>query len=635
MTWERICNYEDTRDSTYAKIILTWVVHSAQPLSLRQLQHAIAASLIDDLNIKDALIPQEDILSLCTGILTCSAATLGNVSFGHLSAVEHFNSRCLEYFPDAHDLIARACVRYLEIWLDSPSDSHTDRKTGEVLADTDTLAKRFRVAKRPKVLREWDNDFHRQIEIGELDFLPPNTADANARRLFNIDRSGLGSGKQLILLGYAYGNLWHHARQATLAQYDVLQLIERWPVLYIIAESDGWNGRMRCPCPFWMDTKSAFWLMTRAIHSGLLNHARFVELSRGISIPNQCCTAVDSPEVDSMESSVVRICEGLLTSPSLREMALKQRVYLLFAPQIAAKGHSKQRLLELVRMTLLQWDRREDHEVGSSFPWHGIKQIDDFSTQALLIDSILSDDYVQLERLLQEGSDTELMTGSGARALWYAYTSRSLGCLKCLVEHGADISALRDDPVLSFPDASIELMGIAQRNECILKFLAYGPDKSWFAGLDYVVGDPACVKGVWQARIEMKIETPEPVRISSLHKLLNSFPFENMFGDPDRLGKVIEYLRKLLGLWKPEVDVDEPGLSRKVFQSVERLLDLWRQCSDVTCLTESHLIHSMALQTLIRDMTLRVWCSKLTMSESDAMVERLESWGRDVELYSA
>jgi hypothetical protein len=133
--------------------------------------------------------------SLCTGLVTCSAATLGNVSFSRSSAVEHFSSRCLSYFPDTRDLIARACVRYLKTWLDSLSNFCARRKTGENLADQHTLAKRFDVAEIRAQLIEWDADFHLQDGMGELNFFPPSTSNsANARRLFNINRSGLGSG---------------------------------------------------------------------------------------------------------------------------------------------------------------------------------------------------------------------------------------------------------------------------------------------------------------------------------------------------------------------------------------------------------------------------------------------------------
>ena len=70
------------------------------------------------------------------------------------------------------------------------------------------------------------------------------------------------------------------------------------------------------------------------------------------------------------------------------------------------------------------------------------------------------------------------------------------------VERGADISALRDDPILGLPDVAFWVTDSGQRK---LKFTAYGLDKSWFDGLDYVVSVLEFIDEVWQARVEIPV----------------------------------------------------------------------------------------------------------------------------------
>ena len=493
ITWERINGYDDNRDSDCAKLALTWVVHSTHAFTPRQLQHSIAASSTEPLDVHNGLIPEEDILSLCAGLLTSSEATLGKIVFSHLSAVEYFQARRARYFPDGHDVITRAYTRYLNLWLKGVWENEGDRNITHKSDDT-----------QQDTFMSWS-------------------------RLFKFDCSGLGGGKQLVLLSCAYERLWYHARRATVAQEDVLKMINQHPVLYGIMVRNDWK---RCRCPDWVDKESDFWYIVQATHHGLTNHPEYFERSA------LSATHISDPGVITNGSvcsatSLMHFYVALAQSSLSCGTAWRSRVHLLCASQIyqplkgdkymegcVDKPHDDPSLLEVIRLTLLHGaDERvllNRHGEAFSSNWfadaedlHNVKPLirpstetglSDTETQKALISAIRGRAQDYPHDFLR---DVNFVTESGAHPIWYAYISRAFWAIRLLVELGADISGLRDDPVLSLPDVAIWVP--RKGHQRMLGFTAYGPDKSWFNGLDFIVSAPECIDGVWLARVEIPL----------------------------------------------------------------------------------------------------------------------------------
>ena len=261
------------------------------------------------------------------------------------------------YFPDANDIITRACIRYLDTWLMSPLDSKTKSNIRDVLGDPNILAKKSSIAK----IKLGGLDTVNPDCLGQMNVVPSvrrEKSSSNVRRLFNIDRSGLGSGKQLVLLSYASDKLWYHARRAPHAQRDVSRLLARSPVLCDVMEgSDCQRGRY--PFQTWMDAQSAFCCTLQSFHYGLVNSA---QLSEHFRTTEACLSGSDVfghwESIDTSPEELLQRYASFVQSCALAEMALRQRVYLTFASQLYF-GRSEINayadiLLDFVRICMLR-----------------------------------------------------------------------------------------------------------------------------------------------------------------------------------------------------------------------------------------------------------------------------------------
>ena len=257
LAWERINGHHDPRDSEYAKAALTWVVHAAKPLSSSELRHGVAAALNNRNDIENNLIDEEDIISLCVGLLTASRAVCGNIYFGHFSAVEYFHQRQAEFFPSADDTLTRACTRYLEYWLETrpafEESLNSNTLSNPVKQDllTETLiggrAHMHSHSSRQRNLKEAYSPTNLDPEDPDLRY-PHSGARFNPiRHAFNIDRSGLGRGRKLVLLEYAYDNVWFHARESGSApeQLQAVDLAAPYPQLYHVKDFEQWIPSLR------------------------------------------------------------------------------------------------------------------------------------------------------------------------------------------------------------------------------------------------------------------------------------------------------------------------------------------------------------------------------------------------------
>ncbi|GKZ69883.1 hypothetical protein AnigIFM63309_005592 [Aspergillus niger] len=104
---------------TLAIHALSWIVCTKRPLSILELQHALAIQTgshsIDTEDVADATL----IISVCAGIVSVDMES-GVVRLAHPTAQGFYSDFLEEWFPNAHRKIAEACVTYLSYdWVNS------------------------------------------------------------------------------------------------------------------------------------------------------------------------------------------------------------------------------------------------------------------------------------------------------------------------------------------------------------------------------------------------------------------------------------------------------------------------------------------------------------------------------------
>ena len=99
-------------DTEIAHQVLGWITHATQPLTKRQLQHALSVEPEQiDLD-EETLIDEELLISTCLGLTTVNL-TSKEVRLVHYTAQRYFEHRLLELIPDNHLRIASTCLTYM------------------------------------------------------------------------------------------------------------------------------------------------------------------------------------------------------------------------------------------------------------------------------------------------------------------------------------------------------------------------------------------------------------------------------------------------------------------------------------------------------------------------------------------
>lgn len=109
--WHRI-KTQNPDDAELATRVIYWVFHAFRPLTVADIQHALAVEP-GDTSLDDDNIPnEEDLVSVCAGIVLVQpeSDTLGLV---HYTTQEYFERRGVEHFPLAREEILRSCLTYL------------------------------------------------------------------------------------------------------------------------------------------------------------------------------------------------------------------------------------------------------------------------------------------------------------------------------------------------------------------------------------------------------------------------------------------------------------------------------------------------------------------------------------------
>ncbi|KAJ5597420.1 hypothetical protein N7537_007504 [Penicillium hordei] len=110
---ERILS-QDAEDAKLAREILSWVVCAVRPLTVSELQQALAVEPGKTSLDEEAVIDQDILISVCAGLLELEEEK-GTVRLVHKTAQEYIDRMREEYFPDAQQKIQKTCLEYLSM----------------------------------------------------------------------------------------------------------------------------------------------------------------------------------------------------------------------------------------------------------------------------------------------------------------------------------------------------------------------------------------------------------------------------------------------------------------------------------------------------------------------------------------
>lgn len=101
-------------DAEVAKQALAWILYTTRPLSPREVQHALAVGFHKYSKSEKNLIPTNDIISVCAGLVTVDERS-DIIRLGHYTMQEYFQEKRTRFFPHADGQLAAACLSYLSI----------------------------------------------------------------------------------------------------------------------------------------------------------------------------------------------------------------------------------------------------------------------------------------------------------------------------------------------------------------------------------------------------------------------------------------------------------------------------------------------------------------------------------------
>ncbi|KAI9642854.1 hypothetical protein NHQ30_008588 [Ciborinia camelliae] len=114
---KRIMEGQDENRKNLAMNILMWLSCAKKPLTVRELQHAIAIMELDtDENEldEDDFYDQDLLLTVCAGLVVVDPES-GIIRLCHSTLQEYLERHRARFFPNAQVLITQACIRYLSL----------------------------------------------------------------------------------------------------------------------------------------------------------------------------------------------------------------------------------------------------------------------------------------------------------------------------------------------------------------------------------------------------------------------------------------------------------------------------------------------------------------------------------------
>jgi hypothetical protein len=101
---------EDCR--ALAHKVLSWVTHAKRPLTVVELQHALAVRP-GTTELDEGFIPEvEDLLSVCAGLTTTDVQS-GTIRWIHYTTQEYFERTWETWLPDSQMEIGKTCIVYI------------------------------------------------------------------------------------------------------------------------------------------------------------------------------------------------------------------------------------------------------------------------------------------------------------------------------------------------------------------------------------------------------------------------------------------------------------------------------------------------------------------------------------------
>ena len=103
---------QDLQDSSLADKVLSWIDYTVRPLTVLELQYALAFDT-NLLALDEEALPDPGLLvSVCAGLVVIDPHS-HIIRLVHHTAQEYFERRRTDHFPDAPEKIAATCVNYL------------------------------------------------------------------------------------------------------------------------------------------------------------------------------------------------------------------------------------------------------------------------------------------------------------------------------------------------------------------------------------------------------------------------------------------------------------------------------------------------------------------------------------------
>jgi hypothetical protein len=95
-----------------AKQVLSWITCAKRPLTMMELQHALAVEVGESTLDRDNLPQAEDMVSVCAGLVVIDEET-GIIRLVHYTTQEYFERTQERWFPNARTDITTICLTYL------------------------------------------------------------------------------------------------------------------------------------------------------------------------------------------------------------------------------------------------------------------------------------------------------------------------------------------------------------------------------------------------------------------------------------------------------------------------------------------------------------------------------------------
>lgn len=192
MAMERI-NSQQEEDGELAKLAIMWISCACTPLTSSQLRYAIAVKSTSKTLDDNDLIPTEDIIYVCTGLVAKDEQS-GIIRLIHYTAQKYFSRERQNWFPGAHTRIALGCLWYLSLdvlRLDKPV-------RGNMVMEV--------IAKHPLLdyaARRWGHHYHESSFDKNQDH---TTLDTTAQDLMMNDNLVMLCGHVLAPWPWSYAN---------------------------------------------------------------------------------------------------------------------------------------------------------------------------------------------------------------------------------------------------------------------------------------------------------------------------------------------------------------------------------------------------------------------------------------------